>query len=697
MANPSNAAPVSASRWIMSSNLLASETSPFLLLHKDNPVHWRPWGQDALAEAQTTGKPILLSIGYTACHWCHVMNQESFADPEIAELMNENFINIKVDREERPDIDQIYQTAANAMGHAGGWPLTIFLTSQGEPFVTGSYFPKEDRLGLPAFRRVLPDVVRLYHDQPEPVAGAVARVQATFAQLWGRDLRGPLDTNTLDFSAVKVAQRFDIFYGGMTGAPKFPTTGLCEVLWRGYLRTGAAQFGQLVQTTLDNISLGGLYDHVSGGFFRYATDERWFIPHFEKMLYDNALLIDLLTIVARHARLPQYVDRIQDTIGWVLREMMVEDAFASSIDADGGGEEGRYYSWSEAEIDAALMGTFVQRFKEAYGVQREGSFRGRNILHRFGRIPYPLSDADEALLRKQRELLLGTRNRRPARLRDDKVLADWNGMMIASLAHAGMVFRNPQWLGAAVKAFDFVVRVLGDGDRLHHSWRAGQCGHRGFADDYAHMARAGLMLWQATGETRFLDQTCRWVNTLNEHFWDSQNGGYFYTADDADPLIYRARMVFDQNSPSANGVMTSLLAHLHAITADQAYRDRGNALIQAFSGEVGRALNSMGTFLNGFDTAVAGLSIVILGPRNQTKTQELIAAVMGRSLPQLVIHVVDNSKALPPDHPVHGKPMENGQPTAFICQRMTCSAPITNPVALSQVLQLPPQRPQGTA
>jgi uncharacterized protein YyaL (SSP411 family) len=330
-------------------------------------------------------------------------------------------------------------------------------------------------------------------------------------------------------------------------------------------------------------------------------------------------------------------------------------------------------------------------------VRREGNFQGRNVLFRFGRLAFPLGDADEALLRKQRELLLAARMKRPAPLRDDKVLADWNGMMIAALARAGSVFRRSDWVTAAIKAFDFIVKVLGDGDRLYHSWRDDKRGQAGFADDYAHMARAGLALWEATGERRFLERSEAWVRTLNQHFWDSQNGGYFYMADDADPLIFRSRMVFDQNAPSGNGTMVELLAKLFMVTADQSYRERCNALIQAFSGEVGRAFISMGTFMNGLDVTFAALEIVIVGPRNNAKTQELISAVMGRSLPNRVLQVVDSGNALPAGHPAYGKAMENGQPTAYICQRLTCSAPISNAVTLSQVLLLPPARVQGQA
>jgi uncharacterized protein len=674
----------------MSQNLLDQQTSPYLLLHKDNPVHWRPWGAEALNEAEASNKPILLSIGYTACHWCHVMNAESFRDPETAALMNELFVNVKVDREERPDLDQIYQTAASALGHTGGWPLTMFLTPAGEPFFAGAYFPDEDRFGQPAFKRVLAEVSRLYKEQPDPVAQATSRVQQAFAMLWSRDLSAAIDGQIFDRAAIHIGQRFDIFYGGLTGSPKFPMTALTELLWRGYMRSGLIQFATIVQSTLDHMCLGGIYDHVGGGFARYATDEKWMVPHFEKMLYDNACMIDLLTLVSQHNRPPLYRARIEETIAWVLREMMVETAFAASIDADSGGEEGKYYTWTESEIDAALAGTFVQKFKETYRVSREGNFQGRNILNRLGRT-FPLPDADEALLKKQRELLLATRLKRTPPTRDDKVLADWNGMMIAALANAGAAFRNTQWTFAAVRAFEFIVKTMSDGDKLYHSWRNGQRQHMAFADDYAQMARAAFALYQSLGDPQYLDYAKKWVHVLNEHFWDAQNGGYFFTSDDSDPLIVRARMVFDQNYPSGNGIMVGLLARMFFVTADISYRDRCNAVIQAFSGEANRVTMSMGAYLNNLEVAMTGLEIVIIGPVTNPKTHELISAVRGRCIPNATLMLVDPEKPLPEGHAAAGKTMQNGQPTAYICQRMTCSAPVTNPVSLSQMLQLPPR------
>jgi len=681
----------------MSRNLLDAETSPYLLLHKDNPVHWRTWNADTLAEARGTNKPILLSVGYTACHWCHVMNEESFSDWETASLMNELFVNIKVDREERPDLDQIYQTAAQALGSQGGWPLTMFLTPQGEPFFAGTYFPKEPRFRQAAFKSVLNEVARIWRDQPEPVTNTTSRVQEMYANLWGRDLRGQIDGAVLDNAAIAIGRRFDVFSGGPSGAPKFPQFGLVELLWRAYLRTGIEQFNQLVQTTLVNICLGGIYDHVGGGLHRYAVDERWLVPHFEKMLYDNAQFIDALTLVWQHNRSTLYRARIEETIDWLFREMMVEQGFAAALDADSEGEEGKYYIWTEAEVDAALAGTYAPKLKTVYGVTRGGNWEGHNILNRLGgNSDFPLPEADENLLAKQRTLLLASRDRRVRPLRDDKVLADWNGMMIAALANAGAVFRNTAWTTAAMRAFEFIERALGDGDRLYHSWRNGKRQHTGFADDYAQMARAAFTLWETTADPRYLQRAQAWVHVLNDHFWDAQNGGYFYTSDDSDPLIVRSRMVYDQATPSANGTMVSVLGRLHLATSANLYRDRCNALIEAFSGEPARAFASMGSYLSGLETVLTGLQIVVVGPLTNPKTHELTNAVMGRSVPNRTLVLADPEQGVPHSHPAFGKTMENGQPTAYICQRQTCSAPITNPVTLSQVLQLP-QRPAGTA
>ncbi len=675
-------------------NRLANETSPYLLLHKDNPVDWWPWGPEALAAARDQNKPILLSIGYTACHWCHVMEQESFADAATAQLMNDNFICIKVDKEERPDIDQIYQAAANIMGHSGGWPLTTALTPKGEPFFAGTYFPKEERAGQVPFTKMLTDLARAYKEEGPQVATGTARVLDQLKTLWHRDMRGAPDQISLDMAAIRIGQRFDMFFGGPNGATKFPSATLLEVLWRAFLRTNMPQFLQLTTVTLDNMLLGGMYDHVGGGFFRYSIDDRWILPNFEKTLNDNAMLIEIMTSLWQFNRNNLCKSRVAETIDWMLRDMKVQDGFASGLDSDTDGEEGKYYAWTEAEVDAALKGTFLQKFKQAYNVHRDGHLRGKNIPYRIGAVaPFPQSDADEALLAKQRELLLAARNQRTKPLRDDKVLADWNGLAISALTMAGAAFGRADWTTAAIKAFDFVVKTMGDGERLYHSWREGKRGHAGFADDYAQMARAALLLFEKTGEKRFLDQARTWVRTLNTHFWDNDRGAYFFTADDSDPLLIRTRMMFDQPSHSANGRMLEILARLFMITNEKEYSERASQLIAAIAGEVQRAHISMGAVLSGFEYAVATLQIAVIGPQSNHKTQELVNAINGRTLPNMCLTVVEPDAGFPAGHPLHGKTMEGGQPTAYISQRGAISQPITNPVNLSQILQLPRPMP----
>ncbi|HUJ03421.1 MAG TPA: thioredoxin domain-containing protein, partial [Rhizomicrobium sp.] len=615
----------------MSRNQLDQETSPYLLLHKDNPVHWRSWGPEALAEAEAHNKPILLSIGYTACHWCHVMNHESFADPATAELMNEKFVNIKVDREERPDIDQIYQTAIAVMGGQGGWPLTMFLTPKGEPYFAGTYFPNVESYGRPSFQSALNHAASIFHERGEEAARNAAAIGDQLATLWGRDQRGPILAETIDRAAIHIGQRFDVFYGGMTGSPKFPNFANTEILLRAYLRTGLPPFHTLAQTTLHHICMGGIYDHLGGGMARYSTDEVWLVPHFEKMLSDNAQLIHILTFAWQHDRNVLYRARIEETVNWLMRDMMVEQAFAASIDADSEGEEGKYYLWTEAEVDAALAGTFAAKFKQVYNITRAGNYQGRNILFRKGpNSGFPLSEADENLLAKQREMLLAQRQKRIAPLRDDKVLADWNGAAIAALATAGAVLRKTAWTVAAVRAFEFIERALCDAPLMYHSWRDGKRGAAAFADDYAHMARAALTLWETTNDKRYLARAIEWVRTLNEHFWDMQNGGYFVTPDFADPLIARPRYVADQAFPCANGIMPEVLARLYFATMDEAYRDRSNALIQAFSGEVTRVPVSVPSFINSLEMLMTGLQIIIVGSLTNPKTHELVSAVLGR-------------------------------------------------------------------
>ena len=677
-------------------------TSPYLLAHKDNPVQWRLWSSDVLAEAEAAGKPILLSIGYAACHWCHVMNRESFSDPETANYINENFIPVIVDRVQRPDIDQMYQAGANLMGFNGGWPLTLFLNAKGQPFFVGGYLPKEERLGQPPFMRVLTDIATIYRDKPEDVARNAQMVNGQMATLLDRDMRGQAEAIQIDAAALRMGQRYDIFLGGQlaylgNGTNKFPQTIFLQILWHAYLRTGIHQFLQMVTGTVDAAVLGGLYDHVGGGFFRYTVDERWLVPHFEKMLADNALIVEFLTGIWQFNRNGLCRQRLEETVAWMLRDLKMADGFAAGLEAESEGEEGKYYLWSEAEIDAALTGTFVQRFKQVYGVSRDGNFMGRNILRRTGHPQPQLTEADDALLARQRAILLEAREKRVRPNRDETLLADWNALAISALAQAGAVLERADWVQTALSTYDAVVRALGEGDFLYHSANGGKRGAKGFADDYALMARAALHMWEVTGEARFLADAKRWVETLNQHFWNPQKGGYCTVGDDAEPLLVRARVLYDQAVPSANGIMTGVLTRLGMITGEGAYGQRAREQLDAFADEYARAWGSCASYITSLEVFASGFQIVIVGSRANPRTQELMKAVWGKPVPGRLLYVVDSAEALPLSHPAFGKGMQNGAPTAYLCQRNTCSTPITSAVTLSQVLTFPPRAPAGSA
>jgi uncharacterized protein YyaL (SSP411 family) len=682
-------------------NLLANETSPYLLQHKDNPVHWHPWGPEVLAEAQRTNRLILVSVGYAACHWCHVMAHESFEDPETAALMNELYVCVKVDREERPDIDTWLQKIPSIMGKNGGWPLNVFLTPKGEPFWGGTYFPKDESFGRPGFKTVLRDIAQRYRESPEMIAPNVRQVSEQLDSAWYQNRAGTFDILKLDRVAVAVAQNCDIFYGGVLGAPKFPNVPILELLWRSYLRTGMQQFLSLTLVALDNVGRGGIYDHIGGGFARYAIDEQWQIPHFEKMLYDNAQLLNVMTLVWQQGRQPVLRNKIEETVAWALREMRVEGAgFASSLDADSEGQEGKFYIWTDAEIDEVLSGTNADRFKQAYGVTRDGNLMhegkptGRNILHRVANLQ-GWTEAEEPNFAAQRQLLFEARERRVRPARDDKVLVDWNGLMITSLANAGAVFDRKDWIDAARAAFQFVCDRLGEGDRLFHSYRAGKKQHPAFADGYANMARAALALWEATQERKYLERAIAWTRTLDQEFWDVVQGGYVYSKNPDVPEQVRTRTAFDAQAPSGNGVMIGVHGRLFYATVDQAYAERANTLIQAFAGDVASNYMQMSTYLNNFEFCTSCIEIVVYGPPGDARTQDLVKAVQGRSLPNRLLLIVAPGETLPPGHPAEGKTMQEGLPTVYVCGGMVCSPPITSAAVLSHVLQLPENSPMA--
>jgi len=684
-------------------NRLADETSPYLLQHKDNPVAWQPWGEVAFERARNDNKPILLSVGYAACHWCHVMAHESFESPEIAALMNELFVNIKVDREERPDVDTIHQTALALLGQQGGWPLTMFLTPDGEPFWGGTYFPPTARFGRPGFPDVLRSVDQAHRDKPESVAKNVSALKEALAKLSQNQPGDVISLPAIDQAAQALAREVDPFYGGLGGAPKFPQPTILKLLWQAWKRSKQEPFRTAVDLTLTQMCQGGIYDHLGGGFARYSVDERWLVPHFEKMLYDNAQMIDLLTWAWQDNKSPLYEQRVRETVAWTLREMLAAThaiaagsdpgaladearcgAFASTLDADSEGEEGRFYTWDAAEV-SHLLGEESDVFSKTYDVTADGNWEGKTILNRSAKLE--LGDpAIESSLVEQRAILFSERAQRVWPGWDDKVLADWNGLMIAALARAAPVFGEPAWLAAAERAFAFVAGALCVDGRLNHSWRHGVLKHPATLDDYALMCEAALALHQATGRADYLAQAEDWLETVERHYADPAGGGYFLTADDTKQLIVRTKTAHDNATPAGNGVLAGVFARLHYLTGKERYRERAEAVVSAFSGELNRYFSSFASLINASELLQSAVQLVVIGPQEDPATQALTRAAYDLSLPMLVLQRIAPDDSLPASHPAAGKGMKDGKATAYVCRGPTCSLPITTADELAQAL-----------
>ncbi|WP_026222699.1 thioredoxin domain-containing protein [Methylocystis rosea] len=669
------------------SNRLGQETSPYLLQHQHNPVHWQAWTADMLALAKQTGKPILLSSGYAACHWCHVMAHESFEDPKIAALMNEFFINVKVDREERPDVDYLYQQALMMMGQRGGWPLTMFLTPEGQPFWGGTYFPPSAQGGRPGFAELLKTIAELWRTRANAIEHNVAELSAGLASLSETTPGEPVSPDLVESICAQLEQRLDHVDGGFGAAPKFPQATSLDFLWRAWKRTGRDSLRQAVVLTLDHISQGGVYDHLGGGFARYSTDNRWLVPHFEKMLYDNAQLVELLTEVWQDERRELYRLRVTETIEWMTREMRAPGGgFASSLDADSEGEEGKFYSWSEAEVREAL-GARAPFFERAYGVSREGNWEhGKSVLNRLGSIEL-LDEETEAALARDRAALFLVRERRVRPGCDDKVLADWNGLTIAAIAKAACVFERGDWLDIAIEAFDFVKSAMTTDDgRLLHSWRCGRPRHMAVLDDYGAMCRAALALYEATGAPSYLECGRRWVEHVEHHYRD-RTGGYFYAADDADTLIARVKIAEDSPLPSGNGMMLQVLAQLYYLTGESIYRERAEAIAKDFAGTIRERVLGFSSLLNGIEMLREALQIVVIGETDAADTAALKRVIYGVSRPGRVLSVIAPGAALPRVHPAFGKTLLGDRATAYVCRGMVCSLPIVEPDALAAALR----------
>ena len=669
-------------------NRLGEVTSPYLLQHTDNPVHWWPWCDEALADAAATNRPILLSVGYSACHWCHVMAHESFEDAAVAAQMNRDYVNIKVDREERPDLDAIYQKALALMGEHGGWPLTMFLSPDGRPFWGGTYFPPQPAYGRPSFTEVLTQLARLWREDPEEIATQSTALVDAMRKGAQEHLREGLSPKLVSEVAVALLEYMDMEAGGLKGAPKFPMPFLYDLLWRVAQKDDNGELRTAVLKTLDAICQGGIYDHVSGGFARYSTDAKWLAPHFEKMLYDNAQIVDLLTLVWRDTRAPLFAARVSETIEWLVREMTAENgAFASALDADSDGEEGKFYVWTEREIDD-LLGADAPAFKTAYDVTPQGNWEGRVILNRIGR---PFVPEDEEHVAQRRDVLLQAREPRVRPGRDDKVLTDWNGLMIAALARAGAAFGNQDWTHYAARAFAAVVDCMSWRDdtgraRLGHAWRVGRLQKTAMLDDYANMANAALALFETTADANYLARAREWVATANALYWDDAAGGYFFTAADAERLILRTKTANDAATPSGNGAMVQVLARLFYITGDADDRTRAGATVAALSVETLRGFPHACAILSGFLLLEAAVQVAIVGHPESAETKALLAAAHAAPEPGLIVTVIADAATLPPGHPAQGKTKVQGRATAYVCRGPVCAAPITDPAELTAAL-----------
>jgi hypothetical protein len=680
-------------------NKLIHETSPYLLQHAHNPVEWYSWGPEALERAKTEQKPILLSIGYSACHWCHVMERESFENEEIASIMNEHFISIKVDREERPDLDQIYQTAVQMfLGRGGGWPLTMFLTPDGKPFYGGTYFPPVDRHNLPAFPRVLVAVAEAYKQKPE-------QIEKTTSQILNGLNHISVFTPSQDVMSVEVIKEaaralggyFEPVYGGFGGAPKFPNTMALSLFLRYHWITGDTTSLDRVKHTLRRMAQGGVYDHLGGGFHRYSVDERWLVPHFEKMLYDNSQLIQLY-LEAYQATGDEFFKRIAvESLAYVQREMWSpEGGFYSTQDADSEGEEGKFFVWTPAEVIQVLGEEVGHLFCRYYDVTNHGNFEEKNILHtdlpveaiaqEFHKTPEEAS----TLLQEARQKMFLAREKRVKPFRDEKVLTSWDALMISTAAEAYKVLEDPVYLEMARKCTEFILHHLLNDNRLLSAYKDGVAKLNGYLDDYAFFIGALLDLHEATFDQSYLEWAKQFAQTMVEQFWDERDpGGFYFTGKDHEPLITRTKVGYDHSIPSGNAVGAMSLLRLYYLTDHNDYLTKAEQVLRLFYQPMQENPFGYASMLAALDFYLQRpKEIVLVGRRDTRESQDLLKKIHNLYLPNKILFFMD------PDHPgtgripslVKGKTQQNGKLTIYVCHNFTCSLPMTEWEALKELL-----------
>ena len=676
-------------------NRLAGETSPYLLQHAHNPVDWYPWGPEALARARAEERPILLSVGYSACHWCHVMERESFEDEATAALMNRLYVNVKVDREERPDVDSIYMTAVQQMTGRGGWPMTVFLTPGGAPFYGGTYYPPEPRYGMPSFRQVLAAVDEAWRERRADVERSAGELREMLAQSSAvAPPASPLEAGVMDQAYATLSRRFDPRWGGFGAAPKFPQAMLLEFLLRHWRRTGTAETLEMAEVTLRRMAEGGMYDHVGGGFARYSTDAQWLVPHFEKMLYDNALLARAYLHAWQATGDEAHRRVVEETLGWVMREMTSpEGGFYSALDADSEGEEGRFYLWTPDEVDALLGPDDGPLFRRYYDVSEAGNFEGRNILHTaramddVARTQGVDPERLRAVVERGRRILYEARAKRVWPGLDDKVLTSWNAMMLHAFAEAGRVLERPEWRDAAARNAELLLGALRPDGRLMRTYKDGRARIPGFLEDHALLADALVALYEATWDARWVREARGLADEMLRLFWDDEAGVFYDTASDAEELVVRPRDVFDNATPSGPSAAVMALLRLGELTGESRYRALAERALAGSMALMAQVPTGFGHLLCALDFALAApVEVAIVGDPSSGDTAALLRTVSRAYLPNAVLAfrapgAGDDAESIIPL--LQGRERVGGRATAYVCERLACQQPVTEPAALA--------------
>src|SRR5580658_9512360 len=659
-------------------NRLINEQSPYLRQHAYNPVDWYAWGPDALSRAKAENKPIMLSIGYSACHWCHVMERESFENDAIARLINENFVPIKVDREERPDLDQIYMDAVQLITGRGGWPLTMFLAPDGRPFFGGTYYPPEDRQGMPGFPRILVAVSQAYRDKAKEVTNNLEKLTEALGALTNYvPTDGDLKPGLAVEAARALATHYDSINGGLGQAPKFPNTFVFSLFLRVHAADGDESMAEMVRHSLSKMARGGIYDQIGGGFHRYSVDERWLVPHFEKMLYDNALLARLYLDAGRALNEPEFLRVAREILEYVLREMTSpEGGFYSSQDADSEGEEGKFFLWTPAEAQAAIGDDGLAKIAARYfDISEEGNFEGRNILNRtidqadaakmFAKPPDDIARAIETI----KSRMFAAREERIKPGRDEKILAAWNAMMIAAFAEGYRALGDPRYLAAAERAVSFTMTTLWDGRALRRSYKDGVARFNAYLEDYALMTGAMIDTYEASLDPRYLEFARTLADVILDRFLDRENGGFFFTSDDHEELITRSKAAFDGSTPSGNSAAVMALLRLHAYTGDERYANEAARTVNLFAELIEKQPFGFAHMLEAADLYFRGpTEIVLVGDRSSPEFRAWIERAGLLYVPNRALFAADAQGGGMVPEQARGKPQVNGQLTAYVCR-----------------------------